>query len=161
MRWCPSHTGTIGNEKADFPAKAAFIDPSPRLLMIIARVKLLVKESYEKVEAKYWVKNAPSWYKELQIGPNIKATKKLAKLNPRSLGCLLVAHSIHGDYYRRFEHKDTRLACSCWIEKPPIYFLYCILDHRRGRITGGPTRINGKIQWALGTHTGAFWLYKQ
>ena len=47
--------------------------------MTIAIAKSQAKENYEKSVTYYWAENAPFRYKELQIGPNTKATKELAK----------------------------------------------------------------------------------
>ncbi|KHJ30231.1 hypothetical protein EV44_g4033 [Erysiphe necator] len=121
---------------------------------------MLLEERYRDNLTAYWSSNAPTRYRDLEIGMAYWLPPELFHIPRKSLGRLLVARSGHGDfaaYHRCFNHTEAELYCFCGQEKSLELTFSCQLTRKnnggRRNFRGRNTREN--IKWILSTKSGA------
>ena len=127
--------------KSDALAKSALaasnIDPNttvltsvwndPHYLLTFAALKRQVALRIQDLSDKWWQKNRPERYEDLEITMRRKRPLELAL--PRwAYHRLMAARTGHGDfasYHRRFKHENEEMLCKCGREKRPWHFAEC------------------------------------
>lgn len=135
VKWCPSHCGIEGNERADQLAKAGAILPEQEAITgpSVFGIKSMAKRKSLETAQEWWKQEmgtVSDCYRRWDLEYTLDCPPELKVLTRSELHHFLSLRTGHGDfedYHTRFGHKDATLRCSCGSSKAPEHLVHCRL----------------------------------